>query len=184
MSKKAHLKLNGVTQLTNNLGDTNFDSELLQNKYIKEGWRTAQQLLELGLLQDGKEKRTVIDRESKNIPVAIGFVNEDMPSFEDEAAFITYCESIEAEFVKIEEGGTFIYSYNTKQLDHDEWFVEKNYTIEVEDTSAQELAEANAKAQRKADIAEIKGFLQDIQDSDLKPWHKKILKFLVKEQKE
>lgn len=49
---------------------------------------------------------------------------------------------------------------------------------------AEKAAKLQAKADRKAEIEELKGFISDINASDLPVWHKKILKFLVKETKE
>jgi len=139
--------------------------------YIEAGWYTADQLLKMGLLQEGKPTKVVIDR--------AGF-QQDLT---DEEA--KHYDNVLTKEIPGDIDGVIISKYIIiPEINHIEYQVEANYTIEVEDTSAQELAEATAKAQRKADLDEIKGFLQDIQGSDLKPWHKKILKFLVKEQKE
>jgi hypothetical protein len=139
---------------------------------IKAGWRTAQQLLELGLLQEGREQRVVVDREAYEVVLGEEYVKPENFEILEREVPVNETES------KIEK------YYIVPEQNHIEYKVEKNYSIEIEDTSAQELAETTAKAERKADLAEIKGFLKDINDSDLKPWHKKILKFLVKEQKE
>jgi hypothetical protein len=59
-----------------------------------------------------------------------------------------------------------------------------NFSIEVEDIS-QELANREAEKQaRKQEIAQIKNMLDNINSSDLPPWHKKLLKRLIKELKE
>jgi|GEM_PF-3647979 len=140
--------------------------------YIKAGWRTEQQLLDLGLSKEGREVRVVVDREEREV-----ILQEDEKVSED----ITVLER-----TMTEQGiGDYTERYYTvPAVTHETYWLEKNYTIEVEDTTAQELAEATAKAERKVDLAEIKTFLTDIANSDLKPWHKKILKFLVKEAKE
>ena len=55
------------------------------------------------------------------------------------------------------------------------------YDYEITDQTALVEAEEAAKAARKADRQKIKGFIQNIKDSDLPNWHKKILKTLVRE---
>jgi hypothetical protein len=150
--------------------------------YMEEGWRTAQQLLELGLLQEGKPtqefevspEREVILQDGEQVTEYSIYTREvDVPAELDEQGV-----EIKPATKKIER------YYTIPAVKETRFWVEKNYTIEVEDTTAQEQAEATAKAQRLADLQEIKGFIEDINNSDLKPWHKKILKFLVKEQKE
>lgn len=49
---------------------------------------------------------------------------------------------------------------------------------------AEKAAKIQEKLDRKAEILELKGFLSDINDSDLPSWHKKILKKLVRDLKE
>lgn len=150
---KTILKLNGVQVLECDRADLNaFDRELLQDKYIKEGWYTANQLLKMGLLQEGKPTREVIDS----------------PEHVEE---------------RTTEEGVIIQETIPAQT-HTEYFVQSNFSIELYDDSAEIAAAAAAKADRLADLTEIKGFLTDIANSDLKPWHKKILRFLVKEAKE
>ncbi len=64
----------------------------------------------------------------------------------------------------------------------------ESFMVSLEANDIVKKAERDAddvkKAERKADRQEIKGYLQNIKDSDLPNWHKKILKVLVRDLKE
>jgi hypothetical protein len=78
---KAVLKLNGVVQLENKLGNADaFENELKQNKYIKAGWYTSQQCLEMGVLTSNKPTREVEIREARTISQ---FVFTEVNTLED-----------------------------------------------------------------------------------------------------
>lgn len=65
-----------------------------------------------------------------------------------------------------------------------EYFHPTNYSISVEDISAQLAEKEAAKQARKDELNEIRLMLGTIKDSDLPAWHKKLLKRLVKELKD
>jgi hypothetical protein len=64
------------------------------------------------------------------------------------------------------------------------YFVPSNFTATVEDIT-QELADkAAAKEARRQEIAQVKNMIDNINNSNLPGWHKKLLKRIIKELKE
>ena len=59
-----------------------------------------------------------------------------------------------------------------------------DYSIEILDTDAEEEAEETAKAERKAEMQELKTFITNVNESQLPVWHKKLLKVLIRELKD
>ena len=59
-----------------------------------------------------------------------------------------------------------------------------NFSITIEDKTAEEEAEETAKAERKAEMQELKTFITDVNESQLPVWHKKLLKVLIRELKD
>jgi hypothetical protein len=119
--------------------DPNYQMEIPSGwGYIKEGWRTAQQLLELGLLQEGKPTREVIDRDSyEHIVVTNGVQVNGLPILEREKTS--------------EEGVVYIEQYQVvPAVTHIEYWVDKNYEIVLEDDSAALKEEAEIAAAKKA----------------------------------
>ena len=59
-----------------------------------------------------------------------------------------------------------------------------NFSITIEDKTAEIEAEETARAGRKAEMQELKTFITNINESQLPNWHKKLLKVLIRELKE
>jgi hypothetical protein len=59
-----------------------------------------------------------------------------------------------------------------------------NFSITIEDKTAEEEAEETAKAERKAEMQELKTFINNVNESQLPAWHKKLLKVLIRELKD
>ena len=64
------------------------------------------------------------------------------------------------------------------------FFAPDDYTIVKSDISDQIQAEKDAEEARKSDIRQIKAALDQVNNSELPLWHKRLLKRLIKELKE
>lgn len=148
---KYHLKKDGVVRFTKD--ENNFDDILNKGEFWTEGYYTESQVIEMGLSIKGRESRVVIDFPKTTYIVSIGEDVSGQSNFKSQEDFEKYCLDNGYEF------GRKLFEYETEEKPfytvpektHIEYFVEKNYTIEVEDeTLTQEYKDAQ---KQKAYIA-------------------------------
>jgi hypothetical protein len=65
-----------------------------------------------------------------------------------------------------------------------EYFIAENFTVTFEDVTANREAEKVLRLAEKTERQELKAMKKKINDSDLKMWHKRLLKQLIKDIKE